>query len=73
MPNNENENLKVEDDSPSAAAGSEALWETTTTLKEDLLNGEKLLREGLFENRGPIILSPAEYENYKKLELIKEP
>lgn len=64
MPNNENGNLKGEDDSPSAAAGSEALWETTTTLKEDLEAGFAILERPIRTH--PIVVGPLLFERLKK-------
>ena len=44
MSNKENENLKGEDDSPSAAAGSEAQWEQEpSTISEDIETGKRML------------------------------
>ena len=63
--------LKGEDDSPSAADCSEALWETTTTLKEDIEAGRKYC-ENISDE--PIVISPELFEKIKKENpgLIKE-
>ena len=61
------------DDSPSAADGSEALWGTTTTLKEDLQAGyEHKNISGVGD--APIVIGSELYEKIKKENpgLIKE-
>ena len=55
---------KGEDDSPSAAAGSEARWETTTTIKEDLEAACKIFKRGI--TNPPIIVGPLLFERLKK-------
>lgn len=65
MIDEEKDDLKGEDDSPSAVDCSEALWETTTTLKEDLEAAYKH-KDLPGVTNDPIVISPGLYEKIKK-------
>ena len=63
---------ETSDSEPLAAAGSEARWETTTTIKEDLETACKIFKKGI--TNPPIVVGPLLFERFKKENpsLIKE-